>query len=74
MVISQLVVSSAAKASWVVIYVRMYTMNNHTYNGMESHQTILNRSVPCRTVLPQIASLQRSRTVPSANINKTAQV
>ena len=30
------VVSSAAKASWVVIYVRMYTMNNHTYNGMES--------------------------------------
>ena len=30
------VVSSAAKASWVIIYVRMYTMNNHTYNDMES--------------------------------------
>ena len=26
------VVSSAAQASWVV----MYTMNNYTYNGMES--------------------------------------
>ena len=42
--------------------------------SVKTHQTVLNRSVLRRTVLPQIGGPQWPRTVPSASINKTAQV
>ena len=42
--------------------------------SVNAHRTVLNRSVPRRTVLPQVGGLYRSRTVPSASINKTVRV
>ena len=38
--------------------------------SVNTHRTVLNRSVPRRTVLPRIGGPQLSRTVPIASINK----